>query len=158
MTLDELLPQRLAEWRFDNDRQSLTVTCPESGLAVDLVADCADGVGCRLWEAVLRPTSPRTGIDLKARADHVAAQVTGLLEPLKLIEIDALRRTAQMRSEEASQRGGDLHYYEVLLQDNGGASVRRYRGPRPGSPRREQQTFTLTHEALVKLIGDLAAS
>ena len=40
MTLDELLPQKLAEWRFDNDRQSLTVTSPESGLAVATSSTC----------------------------------------------------------------------------------------------------------------------
>ncbi len=35
--------------------------------------------------------------------------------------------------------------------------VRRYQTPRPGEPRRQQVAFTLTHEALAKLVGDLSA-
>lgn len=158
MNLDELLPQRLAEWRFDSDRRTLTVAAPESGWAVDLTADCADAVGCRLWEVALRPTVPQAGIDLKAWADRVVDRATGLLEPLELIEVDALRRTAQLRSEEPAQRGGDLHYYELLLQGDGAATVRRYQASCTGSPRREQKAFTLTHEALAKLVADLAAT
>jgi hypothetical protein len=157
MNLDELLPQKLAEWRFDNNRQTLTVTSPESGWAVDVTAACSDAVGCKLWDVALRPLAPKVGLDLKAHAERLAGRVTGLLEPLKLIEVDAVRRTAQLRSEEPAQRGDELHYYELLLDGDGAALVRRYRAGRAGTPRREQEAFTLTHEALAKLVRDLTA-
>ena len=47
MTLEEALLQKLAEWRFDNGRQTLTVAHPETGWTAAVVADCGDVVGCR---------------------------------------------------------------------------------------------------------------
>ena len=41
-------------------RQTLEVADPESGWTVPLTADCADSVGCRLWEVTLRRTTPLT--------------------------------------------------------------------------------------------------
>ena len=116
-----------------------------------------DAVGARLWDITLRPTAPKPETDLKARADRVAARVTGLLEPLKLIEVDAPRRTAQLRSEEPAQKGSDLLYYELLLQGDGTAQVRRFKTSSQASPRREQTGFAMNHEALIKLVDDLLA-
>ena len=45
-----LLLRKLAEWRFDNGRQTLTVAHPETGWTAAVIADCADRVGCRVWE------------------------------------------------------------------------------------------------------------
>ena len=154
MTLNELLLQKLAEWRFDTARQTLTVPHPESGQTAAVAADCADRVGCRVWE--LNLTRPEAAsADLKARAERVASRATGLMESLRLVEVDAGRDTALLRSA-APQKGGDeLSYYEVLLHGRG-AGVRRYQAPAQGGARR-QVAFPLTHEALAKLAGDLTA-
>ena len=39
MTLNELLLQKLAEWRFDTARQTLTVAHPETGWSAEVIAD-----------------------------------------------------------------------------------------------------------------------
>src|SRR5262249_22519771 len=96
------------------------------------------------------------GNSLSAWAERVAGRVTGLLEPLKVVEVDAERGEALLRSDQPTQRGEKLFYYEVLLQNTTAASVRRYRAL-PGNGRREQVAFALTKEALAKFVADLAA-
>jgi hypothetical protein len=155
MNLEETLLQKLAEWRFDNDRQTLTVAHPESGWTTAVVADCGDRVGCRVWELNLtRPETPSSA-DLKTRAERLAGRATGLMEPLRLIEVDAQGDTALLRSAAPQKRGDDLFYYEVLLR-SAGAGVRRYQASTT-SGTRQQIAFPLTHEALAKLGADLTA-
>src|SRR5258708_4745936 len=106
MTLDDTLLEKLAEWRFDSERRTLTVHHPETGWTASVVADCAALVGCRLWELNLSRADDAPAVDgLKARAERLAARATGLLEPLRLIEVDAERQTALLRSEEPGRRG-----------------------------------------------------
>ena len=73
------------------------------------------------------PHRPRRHLDdLETRAEQVCQRVTGLLEPLRLVEVDAPRQSALLRSEQPGQRGDERFYYEVLLDGDGGATVRRY--------------------------------
>jgi len=155
MTLDELLLQKLAEWRPDKGRQTLDVADAGSGWQVVLATDCSDQVGCRVWELTLRQDKTRP--DLRAWADRVAARTTGLLERLQLLEVDPSQDTALLRSQVPARRGDALHYYEVLLHGRGEAHVRRYQATRDGKKRREQIAFALTHEAVAKLVHDLTA-
>ena len=155
-SLDETLLEKLAEWRFDNGPQTLAVPHAESGWTAAVQAECADRVGCRVWELKLtRPDVVSDVAGLKARAERVAGRVTGLLEPLRLVELDAGRETALLRSAAPQKRGDDLFYYEVELRA-GAAGVRRYQGSAAGAPRK-QVGFSLTHEGLAKLAGDLTA-
>jgi hypothetical protein len=152
MTLDETLLQKLAKWRFHSGRQTLEAAAADA--KATLTADCADQVGCRVWELAL--SRPAPAASLADRAQRLAGRATGLLEPLRLLEVDAEGRTALLRSDRPTLRDGQLGYYEVLLQADGGASVRRYQAPQtPG--RREQIGYNLTHEALAKLVSDLNA-
>src|SRR5207245_584773 len=116
---------KLADWRFDGERRTLTAA-PAAGWSATVTADCADAVGCRLWEVALQPLGALAEANLQARAERIASRVTGLLEPLKLVEVDAVRRTAQLRSREPASHGDDLLYYELLLEGNGAATVRRF--------------------------------
>src|SRR3954454_21671003 len=88
MTLDEALLQKLARWRPDSGRQTLEVAHPESGWTVVLTASQVEFLGARLWEVALRRPTPPEGVDLGARAGQVAQRATGLLEPLKVLEVD----------------------------------------------------------------------
>ena len=153
MTLEETLLQNLADWRFDNGRQTLTVAHPESGWTTAVVADCGDRVGCRLWEVNLSRPEASPSADLKTRAERLAGRATGLMEPLRLIEVDVQGDTALLRSAAPQKRGDDLFYYEVLLR-SAGAGVRRYQSSTQ-SGARQQVAFPLTHEALAKLGADL---
>jgi len=155
MTLESTLLQNLAKWRFPTgDRRTLAVE--EGGWSAKIHADSADTVGCHVWEVALTRAADQAGpVDLKARAGRVAASVTGLLEPLKLLEFDAPKGTALLRSEAPKQVGDSLCYYEVLLGADGSAAARRYEADRAGG-KRKQIAFTLTHEALAQLADDLA--
>jgi hypothetical protein len=157
MSLNAILLEKLAKWRPDTERQTLDVADAASGWSAAVTAECVDGIGCRLWELTLRRSDPSPSVDLKTRAEQVGQRVTGLLEPLCLLEVDEGRNVALLRSEQPGQRGDERFYYEVLLEGAGGAVLRRYQAPRPAEPRRQQVAFTLTHEALAKLVGDLTA-
>lgn len=116
MTLDDKLRQKLAEWRPPAGRQELLVSDSDSGWTANLTVDRCDEIGCLVWELYLRRgQTPGTG-DLKSWADQVAARVTGLLEPLTVVEIDAAGQVAQLRSQNPSKRGDKVFYYEVLLE------------------------------------------
>lgn len=161
MTLEETVLRKLGEWRPSRDsRQTLNVVDPQSAWAVSVTADRQDDLGCAVWEMSVRRANASTapaGASLSGWANQVPTQVTGLLEPVKVHEIDAQRNEALLRSKEPSRRGKDLYYYEVHLKGNHEATVRRFRAASEGV-RREQVAFTLTHETLAKFAADLVAS
>jgi hypothetical protein len=155
MSLDGLLLEKLARWRPDG-RQTLEVSAPECGWAADVTADAADLVGCRIWELALRRDgAPALTDDLKSRAEAIGGRVTGLLEALRVVEVDDPRGVALLRSSNPARRGDVLSYYEVLLHADGAALVRRYEGPHGQETRRQQVPFSLTYETLGKLVADL---
>ncbi|HTU93735.1 MAG TPA: hypothetical protein VMF69_26885 [Gemmataceae bacterium] len=156
MSLDVLLLEKLVKWRSANGQA--TVEASGDGWNAAVAVECVDVVGCRLRELSLRPVAQTSAVELKARAEQLCQRVTGLLEPLRLVEVDGTSNTALLRSEEPGQLGDERFYYEVLLSGDGGSVVRRYQSPHTGQPRRQQVAFTLTHEALAKLVRDLTAA
>src|SRR5215207_3667239 len=149
MTLNEIVLQRVADWRPQNGRESLTL--PETGgWTVTFSADRCDDLGCKLWDVNLRHASPLADdvAVLRAWAEGVAGRVTALLEPLQLIETDAEQNVALLRSQKPARRGEHLAYYEALLHGAGEISLRRYQAALQPGARREQVAFVLTHEAL----------
>jgi hypothetical protein len=156
MSLDALLLEKLAKWRSTSGRATLEAS--GDGYNAAVAVECVDTVGCRLWELSLRPAAAAPAVELKTRAEQLCQRVTGLMEPLRLVEIDALGNVALLRSEQPGQLGEDRFYYEVLLHGEGSSVVRRYRTPQADQPRRQQVAFTLTHEALAKLVRDLTAA
>ena len=118
MTHNDQLLNDLNEWRPAGTGPHSFGHDLDTGWTVAVTADSADTVGCRLTElAVTRPApaKPATAADLKQWAGRTVARVTGLLEPLKLIEVDAARSEAVLRSETPAQRGTSVEYYELLL-------------------------------------------
>jgi len=122
-----------------------------------LSGERVDTLGCRLQDLLLSRLQPLTETaPLADQAARIARRVTGLLEPLRLVEIDAEHGIAQLRSDTPTERGGERAYYEVLRHADGTTGVARYQAPPAG--RRHPVAFTLTHEALAKLVSDLIAS
>jgi hypothetical protein len=152
MTLENTLLQKLSRWRFPAGTRQ-TLDAADAGWSVTVDAECADTVGCRVWEVSLSRPVPLTD-DVQERAGRVAQRVTGLLEPLKLLELDAAKGTALLRSATPKSTADGLAYYEILLKAGGSANVRRYESERAGG-KRKQVGYTLTHEALAKLADDL---
>jgi len=155
MTLAEALLQKLARWRPES-RQTLDVAHPESGWAVAVDAGHVEALGSRLWELTLGRPAALNVADLESQAAKVAGKVTGLLEPLRVVEIDpTVDGVALLRSDKPAAWGDALFYYELQLRTDR-ATLRRYQAPGTDNPHRRQVPFTLTHEALAKLVADLS--
>jgi hypothetical protein len=160
MTLDAVLLAKLAERPPGGGRHTISGSDEESGWAGTIEFDHIDQVGCLTWEVRVQrkaPDFPAKEADLRNWAERVACRTTGLLETLKVLEVDANRFEALLRSEAPACRGEDRFYYEVHLKGICGATLRRYRAGINGKSQREQVAFALTHETLAKLVTDLTA-
>ena len=157
MTLTERLLPKLSDWRPQGTgRHALTVNAPEVGWSANLIADKTDTLSCLVWELTLARTGEAPeGLTLRNWAEGVAARATGLLEPLRLLEVDADRNEALLRSDAPAKKGARVAYYEVRLFGLDRAEVRRFQASRTESGR-DQIAFALTHEVLAKLVGDVA--
>jgi hypothetical protein len=154
MTLDETLLRKLDAWTPQTGRDTLAFADPAA--SVQLTVEQVESLSCRIWELrVSRPLSGKPEEALAAWAKRVAATATGLMEPLHLLEVDAVRGAAVLRSNKPAQKSEDLFYYEVLLDQTGSANVRRYQASY-GNGKRKQVAFVLTREAVAKLAADLA--
>src|SRR5438105_4967744 len=126
MTWNDTILQKLAEWRPTSGRHTLAAADEAVGWAVAVTADRNDELGCLLWEATLRRTAAQGADSLQAWADQAAARVTGLVEPLKVVEVDQPRNEAMLRSARPLQRGEQLYYYQVMLKGTTEATLCRY--------------------------------
>ena len=158
MKLNETVLQKLAEGSTSREgRQTLAVPDQGAGWTVVLTVDRQDDLSCAVWEMKLQRTVPApAGASLDRWANRAAAQVTGLLERLKVYEIDAKRNEALLRSAAPTRRGEDVYYYEVLLRGTAQATARRFHGGVQKN-KRKQAAFVLTHEQLAKFAADIAA-
>jgi hypothetical protein len=157
MTLDETLLPKLAEWRpAGPGPHHFGAALTPPGWMLSLTAAQAESLGCLVSEVgVHRPARPADAAALTQWAVRCAERVTGLLEPLKVIEVDATRSEALLRSETPAARGDHLFYFELLLQGTHAATLHRYRAAKGGAGRRDTVPFPLTHEAVAKLAADL---
>jgi hypothetical protein len=159
MTLAETVRRKIAEWRPPAEgRLALAVPDEGAGWSASVTADRSDEVGCLVWEVALRSSAGPVAADgagLGAWANQAAQRVTGLLEALKVVEVDPARNEALLRSDIPAWQGDDVSYYEVVLHGLGRVTAQRFRGSRQPGQRREQVLFSLTHDALAKLVGDL---
>jgi hypothetical protein len=154
MTLENTLLQKLSEWQAPAGRQELHVAT--AGWRATVIADRSDALGCLLWELNLQREGT-ADVDIQSWAANVAERVTGLIQPLKVIEVDQLRKEAQLRSDIPSVRGDKRCYHELILSALGRAVLRRFQSA-SGETGRSQMVFAITHEALARLAGDVAAA
>jgi hypothetical protein len=158
MSLAETLLPKLADWRPAGEgRHAVSLALPEHGWTVGLTADRADSVGCRLTQIEATRAEPVADDDaaLEAHARRAAGRVTGLLEPLRLVEIDRGRHVALLRSDAPPAKGDAVQYYEVKFAGRNRVTVERFKASKAGPAGREPIPFSLTHEALAKLADDL---
>jgi len=158
MNLAETLQEKLSEWRpAEEGRPNANFSLPEHGWTVRLDAERVDTVGCVLNEvtAVRDTTLPDDAAGLEAHARQAASRTTGLLEPLRLVEVDRAQNVAVLRSETPKTKGDDVRYYEVRFNGLNRVSVKRYKATKKSPAKREATTFALTHEALAHVIEDL---
>jgi hypothetical protein len=152
MTLENMLRKKLAE----PPESGAAAVISHQGWNVALTPAAHDTLSCALHEVRLQRDTGAAG-DPGPWAERVSRTVTGLLEPLRLIEVDAPQRIALLRSAAPTPHDPGVDYYEVELHGTARARVRRFRGFHELGHQREQVPFTVTYEALAKLIGDLMA-
>lgn len=129
----------------------------EHGWTASVTAERVESLGCRATEISLhRAARPASAADLTEWALRSAQRATGLLEPLKIIEVDSTRSEAILRSAAPTVRDDKLQYYELHLRGTHAATLRRYEAERTAG-RRQVTAFVLTHEAIAKLAEDLTA-
>jgi hypothetical protein len=153
MTLEKTLRQQL------NSVEPGGFHFSADGWNVTLVTDKRDSLSCSLKELTLERATPIQE-ELKPWAERVAARVTGLIEPLSLIEADQLSGKAMLRSETPTVRDSKSFYYELILErtQRTYATLHRYRGDRQNGDPREAVSFVLTHDAIVKLVTDIVGT
>jgi len=161
MTLVSKLRQKLSDEKPCANRHDLQVADPESGSAVTLAIKQRDGLSSLVWEMRVRRPAP-AGQTMRQWAERIAARVTYLLEPLKVLEVDTERNQAMLRGVVSGEPKDGVSYFEVILDGTTSALVRRYQvagvADAAGNlPKREQVAFALTHEGLLKLVGDVNA-
>jgi len=156
MTLAENIQQKLAEKTSQTGRHEFGITDEGDGSSLHLTLDRQDELGCLVWELALRRT-PAADESLRSWAERIARQVTGLLEPLKVLEIDEQRNEGLLRSATPALRKGKLSFYELLLQGVRTAILRRFQAAADGTGKRVQIAFAVTNDALAKLADDLTS-
>jgi hypothetical protein len=151
MALNETISQQLDEWQPAEGRSTLNVT--EAGASIAVTADRNDELGTLTWEVSVKRSTPTGGV--KAWAERCAERVTGLPEPLKVLEVDDKRDEAMLRSAKATRRGDSRYYYEAVLNGDGEGTLRRYQ---TAGTRRTQVTFPITHEALGRVVEGIVSA
>jgi len=155
MTLGETVLSKLAEWRpAGSGRHIFRHADAGSGWTISLAIEKADDLSCRLSEVTCERAAGKEP-DLKSWANALARRVTGLMEPLKVIEIDERRNEAILRSDEPTTRGHRRSHYELKLHGNRRAVLTRFAADAEPAAKRASIAFVLTHESLGKFIDDL---
>ena len=121
---------------------------------VSVFAEKSDSLSCALNELTLDRATPIQE-ELDTWANRVAKATTGLLETLRVVEVDAALGKALLRSDAPKMQNGKSLYYELMLErtNRSRATLHRYAGQ--VGEKREAVTFVLTHDALVKLVTDI---
>jgi len=136
-----------------------TVTIEDSPNRLTLHLTALDTVGLAFSTMEFADTS-RTGWSsqaLREWGDRLTKRVTYLMEPLKVIEIDAGGGEVQVRSQTPTPRAEQRGYYEMRLFRNGSLRMERFAFDEDARQRR-LTPCQLTREVLERLADDIAAS
>jgi hypothetical protein len=136
-----------------------TVTVEQGRHRLTVHLSALDSVGLA-FSALEFATASRpewTSEALQQWGQRLAGRVTYLMEPLKVVEIDADGGEVQIRSQTPTTRAERRGYYEVCLFKQGTLRMERYAFEETTRQRRST-TCQLTREVLERLADDLVAS
>lgn len=156
-TIASQLEQELRRLAGTTSPTTVAFSDPQvADLSIDFTA--VDSLSCSLSE--LRLTVPALQ---NARMDEVerwgrdlCARVTYLLEDIGPLEVDEAGQQLLIRSKSPDELPSGVRFYEIILKSHaaGHFSLRRYESE-TGSTTRVPVDIQLTHEILLKLVGDL---
>jgi hypothetical protein len=158
MNLAESVLEKLVSWRPTGEgRQVNEIQLSDHGWTVQATADRTDSVGYVLHRLAVRRNAPISDdfSKLEAHAVAISKRVTGLLEALRVVEVDRTRNVAILRSDCPPTKGDSVAYYEVALTGRNHAVVQRFQASKSTPAKKEPIAFSLTHEVIAKLTNDL---
>jgi hypothetical protein len=94
---------------------------------------------------------------LRSWGERLAARVTYLMEPFKVLEVDADGGEVKIRSQSPTTRGERRSYYEIRLSKPGTLRMERITFDE-ASRQRRLSSCQLTREVLERLADDIVAS
>ena len=158
MTLSRKIAAALDEnTRAYNPPCSITVDEGPNRITLDLTALDSVGVAFDSLEYAATDRGDWSSQDLNAWGERIARRVTYLMEPLRVLEIDAGGGEVQIRSDAPTPRAETRSYYEVRLNRRGTCRLERYVYDEI-TRQRSRTGCHLTREVVERLADDLAAS
>jgi hypothetical protein len=156
------LSQKIAAALDENTRAyilpcSVTVDDGPNRLTLSLTALDTVGVAFDELEFTTTDRTEWSSSDLGAWGQRLASRVTYLLEPLKLLEVDAGGGEVQIRSQSPTPRAERRGFYEVRLDKQGNLRMERFVFEEATRQRR-RTPCQFTREVLERLADDIAAS
>jgi hypothetical protein len=156
------LSQKIAAAIDENTRAyilpcTVTVEDGPNRLTLDLTALDTVGAAFDTLEFVATDRTDWSSDALKAWGERLSARVTYLLEPLKVIEIDAGGGEVQIRSQAPTARAQQRGFYEVRLYKQGSLRMERF-VYNDATRERQRTACQLTREVVERLADDIAAS
>ncbi len=126
-------------------------------LTLHLTAIDTVGLAFDSLEFVATDRTDWTPDSLRSWGDRLAARVTYLMEPFKILEIDAEDGKVCLRSESPTTRNQKRSYYEIRLGKSGTLRMERHTFDEAARVR-DRSTCQLTREVLERLADDIVAS
>jgi hypothetical protein len=156
------LSQKIAAALDENTRAyvlpcAVTVEDGANRLTMNMTALDTVGVAFDRLEFITTDRQDWSSEALNAWGLRLAGRVTYLLEPLKVLEIDAGGGEVQIRSQSPTTRADQRGFYEVRLYRQGVLRLERYVFD-DVTRQRQRTTCQFTKEVLERLADDMAAS
>jgi hypothetical protein len=139
---------------------SPTTVSVDDGLArVSLALELTSPVGvrCHNMEMTIPASEPRSLANLREWANRFVAKATYLMEPLAVVEADASAGEVLVRSNGPTSRGGRRAFYEARFTSSGDFRLSRVSFDEV-TRRRDPEAFSLTREALERVVDDLVTT
>lgn len=158
MSLGQEAVDTLTGWGPFSD-QARTLTVQSDTVAIEASVSKADALGCSLGHLRLRLLEPAelSVEQLTAWGQRLSERLRYLLESIETVEVDQPQGRLLLRSSPPDRKDQDTLYYELLVESGGRLQMTRHRY-RAATGQRTAEPMVLTHEALEKLIDDLAAT
>ena len=136
-----------------------TVTVEDNPHRVTLHLTALDTVGVAFssFEFATTGRAVWTSEALNEWGSRLSSRINYLMEPLKVLEIDAGGGEVQIRSQSPTARSAERGYYEMRLFREGLLRMQRFTFDEATRQRR-QSPCQLTREVLERLADDIAAS
>ena len=136
---------------------TVTVEDGPNRFTFNLTALDSVGVAFDSMEFATTDRQDWTSQALNAWGERLAARVTYLLEPLKVLEIDSGGGEVQIRSQAPSARAEQRGFYEVRLFKNGRLRMERFVFE-DATRQRRRTPCQFTREVVERLADDISAS